>query len=42
MTESRVPFTEDQTLDVGAHVCAIHDGPERVAKDPVRSPSGPG
>ena len=31
MAESRVPFTdEDQMLDVGAHVCAMHDGPERV------------
>ncbi|WP_047864785.1 MEDS domain-containing protein [Rubrobacter aplysinae] len=31
MTESRVPFTdEQQMLDVGAHVCAMQDGPERV------------
>lgn len=31
MTESRVPFTGDeQLLELGAHVCAVHDGPERV------------
>lgn len=31
MSESSVPFTdEQQMLDVGAHVCAMQDGPERV------------
>ena len=31
MGESKVPFTdEEQTVGVGAHVCAVHDGPERV------------
>lgn len=34
MNDSRVPFTTReqmrQMLDVGAHVCAVHDGPERV------------
>jgi len=31
MTEARVPFTgEEHTLNVGAHVCAVHDSPEKV------------
>ncbi|MDQ3637333.1 MAG: MEDS domain-containing protein [Actinomycetota bacterium] len=32
MTDNQIPFADDQRLDVGAHVCAIHDDPDRVLR----------
>jgi chemotaxis family two-component system sensor kinase Cph1 len=32
MTTNQIPFTDDQRLDVGAHVCAMHDDPDRVLR----------
>lgn len=38
MSESRVPFTnEEQTVGVGAHVCAVHDRPEQVLETLARA-----
>ncbi len=33
MTDNQIPFTDDgQRLDVGAHVCAMHDDPDGVLR----------
>ncbi len=33
MTDNQIPFADDgQRLDVGAHVCAMHDDPDRVLR----------